>query len=177
MSSDIHTCQPNPEHSYTKQYQKHIPSTFCYNIKYSENTVYKGKPVTYTAKSEDDDVAQIFLEKLEELRDIWRIKKYKDPAVMIFTEEDKRNYDKATTCHICGKDGFVEGDEKKNKRDHCNLTNRFRGAAHAKCNRNYQIPKFMPVVFHNLSNYDSHLFEKACMSTRSAAQVLSIPLT
>ena len=34
---------------------------------------------------------------------------------MIFTEEDKRNYDKATNCHICGKDGFVEGDEKKNK--------------------------------------------------------------
>jgi len=39
---------------------------------------------------------------------------------MIFTEEDKRNYDKATKCHICGKDGFVEGDEKKMKvRDHC----------------------------------------------------------
>jgi len=42
---------------------------------------------------------------------------------MIFTEEDKRNYDKATKRHICGKDGFVEGDEKKNKvRDHCHLT-------------------------------------------------------
>ena len=78
---------------------------------------------------------------------------------MIFTEEDKRNYDKATKCHICGKDGFVEGDEKKNKvRDHCHLTNRFRGAAHAECNRNYRIPKFIPVVFHNLSNYDAHLF-------------------
>jgi len=77
--------------------------------------------VTYTAKNEDDDAAQIFLEKLEEdLRDIWRIKKYKNPADMIFAEEDKRNYDKATKCHICGKDGFVEGDEKKMKvRDHC----------------------------------------------------------
>ena len=30
--------------------------------------------MSYTAKSEDDDVAQIFLEKLEkDLRDIWRI--------------------------------------------------------------------------------------------------------
>ena len=114
--------------------------------------------MTYTAKSEDDDVAHIFLEKLEEdLRGIWRIKKYKDPANMIFTVEDKRNYDKITKCHICGKDGFVEGDENKNKvRDHCHLTNRFRGAAHAECNRNYRIP----VVFHNLSNYDAHLFIK-----------------
>ena len=29
-----------------------------------------------------------------------------------------------------------------------------------RCNRNYRIPKFIPVVFHNLSNYDSHLFIK-----------------
>jgi len=80
---------------------------------------------------------------------------------MIFTEEDKRNYDKATKGHICGKDGFVEGDEKKNKvRDHCYLSNRFRGAAHAECNRNYRIPKFIPVIFHYLSNYDAHLFIK-----------------
>ena len=41
--------------------------------------------MTYTAKSEDDDVAQIFLEKLEEdLRCIWSKKKFKDPANMIF---------------------------------------------------------------------------------------------
>ena len=59
---------------------------------------------------------------------------------MIFTAEDKRHYDKATKCHICGKYGFIEGDEKKMKlRDHCHLTNKFRGAAHAECNRNYQI--------------------------------------
>ena len=65
--------------------------------------------MTYTAKSEDHDVAHIFLEKLEEdLRDIWRINKYKDPADMIFTEEDKRNYDKATKRHICCKDDLLK---------------------------------------------------------------------
>ena len=72
--------------------------------------------MTYTAKSEDDDVAHIFLEELEEdLRCIWSKKKFKDPTNMIFTEEDKRNYDKTTKCHICSKDGFVEGDERKAK--------------------------------------------------------------
>jgi len=85
VTKPVHTCQPNPEHSYTKQYQKHIPSSFCYYIKCSDNTIYQEKLLSYTAKSEDDDVAQIFFEKLvKDLRDIWRIKKYKDPADMIF---------------------------------------------------------------------------------------------
>jgi len=29
-----------------------------------------------------------------------------------------------------------------------------------KCNLQYRVPKFIPVVFHNLSNYDTHLFIK-----------------
>ena len=44
--------------------------------------------MSYTAKSEDDDVAQIFLEKLEEdLRCIWSKKKFKDPANMILRKK------------------------------------------------------------------------------------------
>ena len=72
--------------------------------------------MTYTAKSEDDDVAQIFLEKLEEdLRCIWSKKKFKDPANMIFAEEDKRNYDKATKCHICGKVDLLKVTKRRTK--------------------------------------------------------------
>ena len=45
-------------------------------------------------------------------------------------------------------------------RDHCHLYGKFRGAAHELCNLKYKVPKFFPVVFHNLSVYDSHLFIK-----------------
>ena len=45
-------------------------------------------------------------------------------------------------------------------RDHCHLSGKFRGAANEVCNLKYKIPKFFPVVFHNLSGYDSHLFIK-----------------
>ena len=36
----------------------------------------------------------------------------------------------------------------------------YRGAAHNSCNLKYRKPNFTPVVFHNLSRYDSHLFMK-----------------
>ena len=45
-------------------------------------------------------------------------------------------------------------------RDHCHLSGKFGGAAHEICNLKYNVPKFFPVVFHNLSGYDSHLFIK-----------------
>ena len=57
----IDTCEPNPENSYTKQYQKHTPSSFCYYIKCFDDEVYYQNPVTYTASTENEDVAQIFL--------------------------------------------------------------------------------------------------------------------
>ena len=45
-------------------------------------------------------------------------------------------------------------------RDHCHLFGKFRGAAHEVCSLKYKVPKFFPVVFHNLPGYDSHLFIK-----------------
>ena len=50
-------------------------------------------------------------------------------------------------------------------RDHCHLTGKFRGVAHKDCNLKYRVPKFFPVVFHNLSGYDSHLFIKTLVNS------------
>ena len=69
------------------------------------------------------------------------------------TEDEKINYENATHCHICEKE---LGEDKVI--DHCHLTGKYRGAAHNECNLNYKIPKFFPVIIHNLSGYDAHLF-------------------
>jgi hypothetical protein len=45
-------------------------------------------------------------------------------------------------------------------RDHNHLTGNYRGAAHVFCNLNYRIPRFIPVLFHNLGSYEAHLFIK-----------------
>ncbi|CAB4007321.1 Retrovirus-related Pol poly from transposon [Paramuricea clavata] len=49
----------------------------------------------------------------------------------------------------------MEGDDKV--RDHCHFTSKYRGAAHNKCNLNHRLSWKIPVVFHNLRGYDSHL--------------------
>jgi len=136
------------------------------------------KIVMYTAQSEDDDVAQKFIDMLEEdITRIYRVylkyPKFKSLEKMIFTESDEACFNAATESYICGgelskeaelskADELGKEDElgKDSVRDHCHLTGKFRGAAHKKCKLEYRIRKFFPVIFHNLSGYDSHLFIK-----------------
>ena len=73
--------------SYTSQYEKHSPSGFCYIIKYSFDESYDQK-VMYTKRSEDEDVSQIFVERLEyDIRRLYHMY-YKFPKKMFLTKED-----------------------------------------------------------------------------------------
>ena len=71
------------------------------------------------------------------------------------TKKQWKKYKKVSRCHICFK-SFTEGNPKV--RDHCYYSSLYRGAAHSLCNVRYRIPSYIPVVFHNLSGYDTHLF-------------------
>ena len=154
FTSQLSTCQPNPEKSCTKQYQKHIPSGFCYHIKCFDDTLYSQEPVAFVKKFNDDDIVQISIETLEKnIKEIY--KKFKFPKSMIMTMHDNLVYDNSTLCHICN-----EELGKDRVRDHFHLSGKFRGAAHEVCNLKYKVPQFFPVVFHNLSGYDSHIFIK-----------------
>lgn len=42
-------------------------------------------------------------------------------------------------------------------RDNCHVTGKYKGSAHSPCNRSFRLTKIIPVVFHNLRGYDSHL--------------------
>ena len=74
------------------------------------------------------------------------------------TDALQREHKAAEKCHICVK----EFNDPKNKkvRDHCHHTGLYGGAAHNNCNLKYRIPDYIPIVFHNLSGYDAHLFIK-----------------
>ena len=47
ITSQLSTCQLNPEKSYTKQYRKHIPSGLSYRIKCFDATTHSQEPVTF----------------------------------------------------------------------------------------------------------------------------------
>ena len=63
-------------------------------------------------------------------------------------------FQQSNSCWICEK--LIDNDEEK-VRDHCHVTGKFRGAAHWSYNINLQLTKKVPVIFHNLRGFDSHL--------------------
>ena len=50
FTPQLSTCQPNPDESYIKRYQKHIPSGFCYHIKCFDDALYSQEPVIFVKK-------------------------------------------------------------------------------------------------------------------------------
>ena len=66
----------------------------------------------------------------------------------------KKNIYFKNSCWIYKK--LIDNDEEK-VRDHYHVNGKFRGAAHWNCNINFQLTKNIPVTFHNLRGYDSHL--------------------
>ena len=70
------------------------------------------------------------------------------------SEEEEHLFQQSNNCSICKK--LIDNDEEK-VRDHCHVTDKFRGAAHWDCNINFQLTKKVPVIFHNVKGYGSHL--------------------
>ena len=170
-------CDPDPNRSYTKKYQKHEPISFCYYIKCFNNTLCKEifnndtkrkqlKSYIKT-KPEDPDAIDVFIKWLED--DVKFLANIK-PKKMIFTREDEKQFNTASDCWICGEE---LGNDRV--RDHCHYTGRYRGAAHNSCNLKYRKPESVPVFFHNLTGYDSHLFIKKLGSSNEKENIECIP--
>ena len=63
----LHSCDPNPESSYTKQYQKHEPSSFCYYSNALLMKYMKPKLVSYTEEDSGKKSVKILLEDINKI--------------------------------------------------------------------------------------------------------------
>ena len=70
------------------------------------------------------------------------------------SEKEEERFQSSNICWICKK--LIDSNNEK-VRDHCHITGKFRGAAHWSCIINLQLTEKVPLIFHNLRGYDSHL--------------------
>ena len=76
---------------------------------------------------------------------------------LVMTAEENEEFERSNICWICGK--LIGLDDSK-FRDHCHITGKYRDCAHWSCNIDLKVSKKVPVTFHNLRGYDSHLIFK-----------------
>ena len=153
LTIPVSKCPKNSDESCTDAYQQHEPCGFSIYVVGTGLKPGTFKPYVYRGPN----TAEKFILVLREFEE--SIMKYiKSNEKMVMTEADKVDFKNATCCSFCKKE-LVDGPDKV--RDHDHMTGKYRGAAHSKCNleegkartRNYSIPVF----FHNLKNYDSHI--------------------
>ena len=155
----------NVTHGKTKLFQKHIPSAFCsYVVSCVEG--FSMDPVTYV-KQGDEDASEVFTRKLENVtKEIYE--SFKVSVPMIFDDAARRLHNAQNECYSCRK----PFDKNDKVRDHCHYTGQYRGALHSKCNLRLKRNRTIPVFFHNLTGYDSHLFVKRLANTKGSVDCI-----
>ena len=155
---------PNSNQPYTNEVDQHMPfgwsvySKFAYGDVDNPLRTYRGK-----------DCIETFCNYIKgEARRLYHM--FTELSMGPITKKQWNKYKKATKCHICYKP-FTLGDHKV--RDHSHYTGLYRSPAHSICNLRYKIPSYIPVVFHNLSGYDAHLFIRELGGQASDMEVIA----
>ncbi|CAB3984764.1 Gastrula zinc finger, partial [Paramuricea clavata] len=140
----------NPEDkSSTDLYQTHKACSFGLKTVCHYDDRYSGEYKSYVG----EDAALVFLKTV--LKESFRCREMVNNIFkkkMVITPKQESEFQAARNCSICGND---LGEDRV--RDHDHVTGMYRGAAHNICNLKYRITWKVPVVFHNLRGYDSHL--------------------
>ena len=139
------------EESFTQKYQQHVPCGYglitvldC-GCPGAERKI--GMPVVYRGS----DAVEQFLDKVVSISNDYA---EASQAKLNMSSEDWKTFNAAENCYLCTKQ-FTEDLYKV--KDHCHICGKFRGAAHSKCNIGFRLRRDIPIFFHNLRRYDSHL--------------------
>ena len=99
------------------------------------------------------DLLKQFLKSMIIVKHYFKDKHFNKNLIMSAEEEER--FQLSNSCWIRDKLFDVRNDKVK---DH--ITGKYRGLAHWNCNINLKLTKKIPVIFHNLKGYGSHLVIK-----------------
>ena len=132
------------EGTYTKAYHEHVSCSYSYKVvciddKYSKSiVVYRGVNAAY----------EFIKSILKEHKYCKKIMKDQFNKNLVMSEKEEYLFQQSNNCWICKK--LIDNEDEK-------VRDQFRGATHWDFNINFQLTKTIPVIFHNLKGYDSHL--------------------
>ena len=137
------------EGTYTKKYNEHVPCSYAYKVACIDDRF--GKPiVVYRGVNAAYEFIKSILKEHKYCKKIMKDQLNKN---LVMTEKE-RLFQQSNNCWICKE--IIDNEDKK-VRDDCHITGKFRGSAHWDGNINFQLSKKIPVIFHNLKGYESHL--------------------
>ena len=151
----MHSCQNNPEKSYTEKKIKHTPSGYSL---FTNCSFHETKNTLDCYK--DEVCMERFCKDLREHAK--KIINFEEKEMILLTDKENKFYEKQKVCYICKKEfGMDENDKNEFKlyhkvKDDCHYTGKIRGAARSICNLRYKTSKEIPVVFQNGSTYNYH---------------------
>ena len=164
LTTKIEYADVNPEISYTTKVQKHEPISYCFRFVSFNQSIIENRTIKYTGEDAMEHMV-IELEYLVSL--IYNIPQGKP----IFGREEKIKQASTDYCHLCGEGNFSK--DNKKLRDFNYYTGEYLGPCHYECKS--KRPNFIPIFFHNLSHYDSHLFITNLASRISGEKINVIP--
>src|SRR6266581_4500141 len=138
--------------SQTTKTHEHKPCSYGYKVVCKLDDKLS---VPYKTYKGEDCIEMFFKSLFDEADRITDCKnKFRNVSDMIITEKQLKEYKFTDYCYACKK--RFTGENYKVK-DHCHVTGLYRGPACNKCNLKLALTRRIPVVFHNLRGYDSHL--------------------
>ena len=143
------TASNDPSIPHINHINKHTSSGFCTYSTFAYGEI-KNLLKLYRGNDCVEEFCKYIRSQAHQLYD-----DYPEKQMIPLTKTQWKEYNSSNKCHICLKP--ISGN---NLRDHCHYTGYYRGPAHSICNLRHKVPSLIPVVFHNLSGHDAHMFIK-----------------
>ena len=139
-----------PDESYTNKYQKYVACSYGSKLVFVDDKFNK----PFKTCLEKDAVYNFVNSMIEESKYCNELMQRRFKKELTMTKEDNEHFKNSVKSWIWDND-YIDTDVKTS--DHCHITGKYRGSAHRDCNIDLKLNQKIPILFHKLKNYDSHL--------------------